>query len=351
MAGSSVGLQSAKQAAKSKRLPAGASRERGKSRAAANPTLAQQLKVWKDRGITYVDDPLFRLPQAAQLLISTPPEGTRSKRGQGEQSPAGRTSRGRGWSTSDAPRSGLDSYFETLAKSPLLTPEQEAFWFRKMNYLRYQASQLLDATEPLSPRAADLRSIERLVAHSEQVRNQLIQANLRLVVSVARRFVDQVCNMDELVSEGNLALMRAVEKFDVGRGFKFSTYATRAIRNALALCIHQLSVCHQRYVTGSEQAIDDCEAVEEFGELPQHLKRMHESLPRLLGSLDPTSRQVVSARYGLKRGEQIKTLEEIGTAMGVSRERVRQIQLRAVRKLRSLFEKEAPEFAEMISAT
>ena len=93
------------------------------------------------------------------------------------------------------------------------------------------ANQLRDQVEPCRARTADLDEIERLQEEALAVKNQIIRANLRLVVSITKRHVGPSNNFFELVSDGNMSLIRAVEKFDASRGFKFSTYATWAIMN------------------------------------------------------------------------------------------------------------------------
>ena len=113
---------------------------------------------------------------------------------------------------------GLPPYLASLYEVPLLDREQEAHLFRKMNYLKYQANRLRDAIDPARARTADLDEIERLQEEALAVKNQIIRANLRLVVSIAKRHVGPSNNFFELVSDGNMCLIRAVEKFDYARG-------------------------------------------------------------------------------------------------------------------------------------
>ena len=94
-----------------------------------------------------------------------------------------------------------------------------------MNYLKYRATELRERDRPDAGPTADLDEIERLQEEALAVKNQIIRANLRLVVSIAKRHVGPSNNFFELVSDGNMTLIRAVEKFDFARGNKFSTYA------------------------------------------------------------------------------------------------------------------------------
>ncbi|MGH7226897.1 MAG: sigma factor, partial [Gemmataceae bacterium] len=122
---------------------------------------------------------------------------------------------------------------------PLLSKEQEQHMFRKMNYLKHKAAELRDQLrkeggeaneiDPARIRNQALKEIEDLQKDANSVKELLINANMRLVVSIAKKHSAQSDNFFELISDGNMSLIRAVEKFDFGRGFKFSTYASWAI--------------------------------------------------------------------------------------------------------------------------
>lgn len=127
------------------------------------------------------------------------------------------------------PPRDLPPYLQELYRQPLLTPVQERSLFRKYNYLKYKADSLRKAIDPLTVTDERLDTIEGLIKRAEEAKNDILRANLRLVVSIARRHVGRAACFFETVSDGNLSLMRAVEKFDYARGFKFSTYASWAI--------------------------------------------------------------------------------------------------------------------------
>jgi hypothetical protein len=127
------------------------------------------------------------------------------------------------------PSAGLPSYLMHLYELPLLTREQEVHLFRKMNYLKFKASKLVALLDPERPDARLLDRIEQFYQQSVEVRNEIIRANLRLVVAMTKRYARSNQPLFELVSDGNISLMRAVEKFDYARGIRFSTYATCAI--------------------------------------------------------------------------------------------------------------------------
>ena len=117
-----------------------------------------------------------------------------------------------------------------------------------MNFLKYQAAKLRDSLDPAKPKTLILNEIERLQEESLDVKNQIIRANLRLVVSIAKKRVGPSNNFFELVSDGNMSLIRAVEKFDYSRGFKFSTYASWAIMKNFARTIRRIEAAVLRQI-------------------------------------------------------------------------------------------------------
>ncbi len=114
--------------------------------------------------------------------------------------------------------SGLPPYLASLYEVPLLSRKQEGHLFRKMNYLKYKAARLRSKLDPVRPKRALMDRIDQLYDEAVSTKNQIIRANLRLVVSIAKRHVGPTQNFFELVSDGNMSLMRAVEKFDFARG-------------------------------------------------------------------------------------------------------------------------------------
>ena len=132
---------------------------------------------------------------------------------------------------------GLPPYLASLYEVPLLARAQEAHLFRRMNYLKYKAAKLRGKLDPSRPRSSLMDLIDRCYDDAVATKNQILRANLRLVVSIAKRHVGPAENFFELVSDGNMSLMRAVEKFDFARGYKFSTYASWAIMKNFARTI------------------------------------------------------------------------------------------------------------------
>jgi RNA polymerase primary sigma factor len=240
---------------------------------------------------------------------------------------------GRAPRKSKAPK-GLPPYLASLYEVPLLGREPEAHLFRKMNYLKFLANQIRDKVDPTRARTADLDEIERLQEEALAVKNQIIRANLRLVVSIAKRHVGPTNNFFELVSDGNMSLIRAVEKFDYARGNKFSTYASWAIMKNFARTIPEENYRRDRFVTGHDEMFEAAaDNRTDEHEYETSLKRMQEAVKGMLGRLDDRERRIIVSRYGLN-GANEQTLEQLGKELGITKERVRQIESRAQDKLR-----------------
>jgi RNA polymerase primary sigma factor len=232
---------------------------------------------------------------------------------------------------------------------PLLDREQEYHLFRKMNYLKFRASRLRadllkegeDVIDPTRVKTHTLREIERLQNEANAVKEVLINANMRLVVNIAKRHAGQTDNFFELLSDGNMSLIRAVEKFDCARGFKFSTYASWAIMKNFARTIPDEKHRRERFVTGHEEVFEVApDTRTDEHEVVATKERATHSVNRLLEYLEPREREIIRMRAGLDNHAKGMTLEEIGQQFGITKERVRQLNARAMKKLRSLAEKE-----------
>jgi len=238
-----------------------------------------------------------------------------------------------------------------LYEVPLLSKDQEQHLFRKMNYLKFKASELARElrkdgesegdVDPTRVRIQTLKDIEDLTAQANEVKDQLINANMRLVVNIAKRHSGQTDNFFELLSDGNMSLIRAVEKFDFGRNFKFSTYASWAIMKNFARSIPDEKHRKERFVTGHEEVFEvapDNRSVEQ--DILATQERATHSVNRLLEYLEPREREIIRMRAGLDDHHRSMTLEEIGQQFGITKERVRQLNARAMKKLRSIAEEQ-----------
>jgi len=281
-------------------------------------------------------------------------------------------------------------YLTDIGQYTLLTKDDEVELAQKIE-VGVEAREELAAGKSLSSRRrVELR---RLVTDGEAAERQFVQSNLRLVVSIAKKYQASGLPLLDLVQEGNLGLMHAVEKFDWRKGFKFSTYATWWIRQAITrgiantgrtirLPVHagdtltrlqkaraRLELRYGRPATLSELA-EEVEMPEQkvtealrFAAEPLSLSEplredgdaelgdvvedrsaespfevaatalLPEEIKRLLAPLDEREREILTLRYGLDRGEP-RTLEEVGEHFNLTRERIRQIEARAMSKLR-----------------
>ena len=199
---------------------------------------------------------------------------------------------------------GLPPYLASLYdEAPLLSREQEAHLFRKMNYLKYRASRLRDRIDPARARTADLDEIERLLAEALAIRNQIVRANLRLVVSIARRQLGPRDDLFERVSDGNFVLIRAVERFDYSRGNKFSTYATWAIRNQFARAFRGKDRRQPQFLLGHDEASRPPSTpapTNSSGRTSRSGGRRR--VARLLARLGDRERRILVGRFGIGGG-------------------------------------------------
>jgi RNA polymerase primary sigma factor len=231
---------------------------------------------------------------------------------------------------------GLSPYLASLYETRLLSKDEEQFYFRRMNWLKFRAA---TARGRLDRRRASLRQIEQIegwLAEAEAVKGILITSNLRLVVSIAKKFVDPANSFEELVSEGNVALMRAVEKFSFALGNRFSTYATYAIQRHFFRLSQKGRRFRSRFVTDDE-ALRGRACEEPVGDRcsAAQIDTLKSLFSRFLEGLEGREKQIVVARFGFD-GLPARTFRELGAEMGVCKERIRQIQTRAMEKLRQM---------------
>jgi len=224
-----------------------------------------------------------------------------------------------------------------LYEEPLLSREQEYHLFCQMNFLKWQAAKLREKLDARNARTQDLERIEKLQEQFTAVKERLIRCNLRLVVSIAKKHVNPTDDFWELQSDGNMSLIRAVEKFDFGRGNKFSTYASWAIMKNFARSIPDEKHHRERFQSGHEEMFDGApdkrsNELECVTSQEQSKKQVNHLLETLL---DPRERQIIRMRAGMDNYAENMTLEEIGQQLNITKERVRQLHVRAMKKLQS----------------
>ena len=282
-------------------------------------------------------------------------------------------------------------YLHDIARHPLLTKADEELLGQQLEAAVAARARLAAAKRLSAGTAAELR---RLVAEGEQARRTFVESNLRLVVSVANRYRDRGVPLLDLIQEGNLGLLRAVEKYDWRKGFKFSTYATWWIRQAITrgavntrrtirLPLHAGEALqrvrsirvHLEHGLGRSPTLVELAAeagmteaqvreVLRFGTEPVSLSEPLEhgadavvgdmiedrdspspfdaiaaelvtgEIDALLAPLNEREREVLALRFGLGDRGEPRTLEEISVTFGVTRERIRQIETKALAKLR-----------------
>jgi len=285
--------------------------------------LANKREALFGRTIEYIGGDVF-LEADADRLASTPPADARVplQRSIAEaQAAAGRS---------------LSPYLASLYQTRLLSKEEEQFYFRRMNWLKFQALQRRDRLDPKRATMKQLKHLEGLLAEAETVKAILITSNLRLVVSIAKKFNEPSYSFDELISEGNVALMRSVEKFNFALGNRFSTYATYAIQRHFFRISHKSRQYRNRFATDDEPVRERSEEPrDEDVCTPGQVDYLRSLFEKFLDELEPREQQIVVARFGFD-GDKPKTFRELGVEMGVCKERIRQIQTRAIEKLRTM---------------
>lgn len=225
-----------------------------------------------------------------------------------------------------------------LFSARLLTKEEEQSLFSRMNFLKYRARILLQQLDAHNPSEQRMDEIENLLDEAVQIQNVIIEANMRLVLSFAKKYVDGETSLDDLVSAGVEPLIRAIEKFDYSRGNRFSSYASRAIIRTYNAMYGKRQKDHERFETGTDDKGHDL--IEMVAQKEDRISEAdHASLTQffteeMLRVIDERELRIVSMRFGLGDDMEPKTLKEVGEALGISKGWVRQLEQRALAKLR-----------------
>ncbi len=229
----------------------------------------------------------------------------------------------------------------------LLTAKQERALFLQFNYCRFRVRTLRDQLRKQRRiRLADARELLSWHARASAYRDQIAQTNLALVLAMAKRTRMSDLDFADLVSEGNMALLRAVDKFDAARGFKFSTYACRAILKAFSRAGIKLSKYRQMFPTDFDPAMErsnfmQTKRQEQEGDCADEIRRI---IRQNRAALSEIEQEVIEHRFAIGRephaDDRPLTLEQVGKIIGVTKERVRQIQNKALEKIRLTLEDE-----------
>ncbi|HRP63297.1 MAG TPA: sigma-70 family RNA polymerase sigma factor [Phycisphaerales bacterium] len=243
----------------------------------------------------------------------------------------------------------------TTTKRPgtlLLTAAEERVLFLQYNYARHRVSELQNEVGLGEPTEEQAREILHWYRIAQQYREQIAETNLALVLAMAKRTRMSEVDFADLVSEGNMALLRSVDKFDCGRGFKFSTYACRAILKAFSRQGMKLSKYRQRFPTDFDPALEKSNHLETLRrtheeECAEEIRHIVENNDADLSDVEQT---VIHHRFGLNAKENAipLTLEQVGQIIGVTKERVRQIQNKALEKIRAVLEESATDSVQQV---
>jgi RNA polymerase primary sigma factor len=223
----------------------------------------------------------------------------------------------------------------------LMKADEEKLMFLRFNYCKLRLSRLqrLIKKEGLTrERAEELIEWHRRFEH---FREYLVRTNLALVLAMAKRTRLGDVDFAEIVSEGNMALIRAVDKFNVDRGFKFSTYACRAILKAFSRTAMKHSRHRTRFPVEFEPDLEKSDWVDRKRDQVEEdcIDELKQIVDRNLADLSDTEQTVLRRRFNWQQQEESPlTLEEVGKIIGVTKERVRQIQNKALAKIRKLME-------------
>lgn len=308
-----------------RRAPARAGARPRRSSAPLPPDQIARLDQLLAEAIEFVPSPEFNDPQNGNVILAAPPAGPVHE--------------------AIDPPAETPPYLASLYRIPLLTPQQEFHLFRQMNFYKHRAHQA-QLRLRTKPSVAVMDRLEHDLSAAARLRNQIVSANLRLVVSIAKTVADSANRLDDLVSDGNVPLLRAVEIFDFTRGLRFSTYATWAIRHCLFRSAPRNRQWQKRYVTGVEELFYGVqEARADELSATQQLAHQSTSVQRLLEQLEPRDRAIVRSRFGIGGDEPPRRFREIASRLKISTERVRQLLARALLRLRESAEEMAIDVA------
>ena len=231
----------------------------------------------------------------------------------------------------------LPIHLGRLCEAPLLTPAQESKLFQRMNFLRQQAAMHRQLLNPNRPSRIRLELIEQLLFLADWHRDRIVEANLRLVFSIVKKFINPANDFDELLSDGIIAIIRAVEKFDYSRGFRFSTYATQVIRRNSYRTMMEKQQERQKTMDGlQDMDIDFADEGRSSAISETRWHRLRKRLGVMLDNLDRREKLIIRARFSLGAHSKVQTLQALANRLGVSKERVRQLERRALGKLRDM---------------
>ena len=231
----------------------------------------------------------------------------------------------------------LPAHLRRMCDTELLSREDEATLFREMNLLKFQANALRSRLDATNAAEEELVAIESRLAQAQAIRDHIIQANLRLVMSIVKKFVTPQQSFDEMLSDGIVTLMQAVEKFDYDRGFRFSTYAYRSIARNAYRTVTAARTDAARFTRDAEAWAYEQEDSQFASSMTDQVwSNLRELMASMLEKLDRREQFIIRSRYALGAHRKARTFQCLADKLGVSKERARQLERRAVGKLQSM---------------
>ena len=233
--------------------------------------------------------------------------------------------------------SSLPQYLQTIKDVHLLNRDNEAELFRRYNYLKYLADKMRTGLTLTRVSGNKLKMIEGYLTEAEEIKRRIIEANLPLVVSVARKHTTTRISLFDLIGEGNFSLMNAVEKFDYTKGSRFGTFASWTIAKDFA---QKMPGFFSRVDKTTAASLADIQREMQTRDTTDFaaIDRVNKSLTRVIkNNLNEREQYIILNRFGLVGSpirKKTKTLIEIGMELNLSKERIRQIELIALQKLR-----------------
>lgn len=231
----------------------------------------------------------------------------------------------------------LPCHLQRMCESTLLTPEQEAALFREMNRLKWQAARLQESYAAIAPDRKTIKKINSLLDRAMKIRDHITQSNIRLVISIVKKYVTPQLTFDEMLSDGVLTLMQAVEKFDYSRGYRFSTYAYRSIVHGIFRATSVVRDDRLRFTEDADRLADIAPEDPSRSSMSNQLwEQLRGLTATMMDRLDRRERLIVRSRYALGSHRKVRTLQSLADRLGISKERVRQLEKRAVSKLNGM---------------
>ena len=232
--------------------------------------------------------------------------------------------------------SGLPPHLQQICAVELLSHKEEMLLFREMNYFKYRAHQLQEECKTEKPQLEKLQDLKALLSAASTIRDHIIQANTRLVISVVKKFADSKQVFDDMLSDGLVTLMQAVEKFDYDRGFRFSTYAYRSIARHIYRTLKSSIRDESRLVRDAEEWAFSEQEDSQTAMSDQEWSNLSALTSRMVRNLDRREQFIIRSRYALGAHRKKRTFQFLADKLGVSKERARQLERRAMEKLQKM---------------